>query len=172
MAEFKMGIYRLFAPLKYFSLVATICSFAGALLMFYIGAVKTAKAIANYLAGVRPADAAPHLSLEDLAISGVIESLDTFLLALVLIYFGFAIFFLYVVKKDEQVTENIPAWLIPSSIGDLKETLAQVIVVILFVLFVRVIWESLDHLSWELLILPASILLLALSLKVLGLKGH
>jgi membrane-anchored protein YejM (alkaline phosphatase superfamily) len=37
---------------------------------------------------------------------------------------------------------------------------------LLFVLFVNLIWLHLDNLTWELLILPASIALLALGLRL------
>jgi hypothetical protein len=47
--------------------------------------------------------------------------------------------------------------------------LGEVIVIILFVKFLEIIFINVNNLTWEILILPISILLLALSLKFLGL---
>jgi len=48
--------------------------------------------------------------------------------------------------------------------------LGEVIVIILFVKFLEMILINLNNLSWEILILPISILLLALALKFLDLN--
>ena len=66
---------------------------------------------------------------------------------------------------------GMPRWMVPRNIGQLKETLAHVLIIILFVLFVRMVWFHLDDLSWELLVLPASIALLAVSLKLVDFTG-
>jgi uncharacterized membrane protein YqhA len=52
----------------------------------------------------------------------------------------------------------------------LKNTLAEVIIIILFVNFLEIALLNLKSLTWELFILPGSILLLALSLKFLDLR--
>jgi uncharacterized membrane protein YqhA len=54
----------------------------------------------------------------------------------------------------------------------LKNTLAEIIIVILFVKFLEVALLNLDNLTWNLFVLPGSILLLSLSLKFLGLRGQ
>jgi uncharacterized membrane protein YqhA len=81
-------------------------------------------------------------------------------------YFGYAIFSL-AISDDEKVKKYCPAWLTANKIGDLKETLCHLIIVLLFVLFVRIVWVTLPDLTWELLIIPAAIVLLSLSLKLI-----
>jgi len=48
--------------------------------------------------------------------------------------------------------------------------LAEVIVIILFVKFLEVVFVNIDNLKWEIVILPISIVLLALGLKFLSLN--
>jgi uncharacterized membrane protein YqhA len=55
------------------------------------------------------------------------------------------------------------------SIGDLKNLLCQVIIVILFVHFLKVVIVKADALAWVDLVLPISILILAGGLKILDL---
>jgi uncharacterized membrane protein YqhA len=144
--------------------VAVFSSFCASLLLFFVGAKKTFKGIFNYLAGVKPAHIPADLPAEDIAVATIIESLDAFLVALVLMYFGYAIYSL-TISDDAKVKKYCPSWLTANKIGDLKESLCHLIIVLLFVLFVRMVWVALPNLSWELLILPAAIVLLSLSLK-------
>ena len=164
---------RVLEKLRYTVIVAVISSFAGAFLMLYVGAKKIYMAIAGYfnfgtgtaLTGKSVGEIA-HLSAEDLVIVRVIESLDSFLIAFVLLYFGYGIYALFIMKEGEAVKRGIPQWIIPHDLGHLKETLTHVIIVVLFVLFARQIWLHVDNLTWELLILPASIALLALAIRL------
>ncbi|WP_269447189.1 YqhA family protein [Colwellia sp. PAMC 20917] len=72
---------------------------------------------------------------------------------------------------DKKVTNktSVLKWISTPNIGRLKNILGEVIVIILFVKFFEIILINLNSLTWEILILPVSILLLALSLKFLGL---
>ena len=65
---------------------------------------------------------------------------------------------------------KVPGWDHVPTVGQLKKTLAEAIIVILFVTTLEEIWIRLDQLTWEILVLPASILLLSLGLKFLGLR--
>jgi hypothetical protein len=56
--------------------------------------------------------------------------------------------------KDCEIDSETP------NIGHLKNVLAEVIVVILFVKFLEAVLVNLDNLKWEVLVLPVSILLL------------
>ena len=59
--------------------------------------------------------------------------------------FGYGIYGL--VEEEKAVGMGMPEWVVPQHIGHLKETLAHVIIIILFVLFVRVIWFHLDAMA-------------------------
>jgi len=62
-------------------------------------------------------------------------------------------------------------WIRSPNIGHLKNVLAEVIIIILFVIFLEVIVENVNNLKWEFLIIPISVLLLALGLKFLKLDN-
>ena len=62
------------------------------------------------------------------------------------------------------------SWININNVQQLKKILAELVVVILFVKFLEVALVNLDSLAWEMLVLPGSILLLALSIKFLELK--
>ena len=156
--------------MRHVSIIAIISSFLGAFLMFYVGAYKTLTAIWDYFGGIRPDDLPAHINAEELAIGRMILTLDSFLVALILMYFGYAIYALFIANAGEAEKTDIPRWLIPSGIGELKEVLAQVLIIILFMLTLQVIWLSLDNLTWELLVIPVSILLLAVALRVVGFR--
>lgn len=157
---------------RYSVLAAILASVAGQFLMLYVGSMKVYDAFIIYLQKppLKDLDLPDHLSHSDVAIALIIESLDAFLVALVLFYFAFAIYRLYLVPAPAKKKSRLPVQIAPSSLGDLKETLAQVIVVVLFILFTRIVWLSLDKLQWDDLVLPISIALLALSIRLARFK--
>ena len=164
-------IARFIAPLRFVALVAVFSVFMGSFAMFYIGAYKTFFAIWYLVTNVRPLDLDPNLSLTDFVAAELLHSLDSFMFALVLLYAGYGIFNL-VISRTEILKEGVPASLVPTSIDELKQTLAVVIIIILFVLFLEIGWSSLDELTnktWELLVYPIAIALLAMALWFLKL---
>lgn len=158
------GIGAFIFRLRYISIFAIISSFMASFVVFAIGLKKVSISIWQYLTGVQIKAELAHLKPEDILIGDVIESLDASLVGLVLLYFGYGIYSLVFLGEGEAEKRGVPAWLIPKSIGQMKETLAHVIIVVLFVLFARLVWEHLDNLTWEVLILPAATALLALAL--------
>jgi len=156
--------------LRFISIVAVFFSFLSSLLMFYIGAAKTITAFAIFFSVKETDSKFERLETTDLATSYLIKSIDAFLIALVLLIFSYGVYVLFIGFKNES--SDLFKWLDISSVGHLKNTLAEVIIVILFVKFLEVALLNLDNLAWEILILPVSILLLALSLKFLELRHH
>lgn len=158
------GIGTFIFRLRYISIFAIISSFIASFVVFVVGLKKVVVSLWQYMAGVQIKAELAHLKPEDILIADVIESLDASLVGLVLLYFGFGIYSLVFLEEGEAEKRGVPSWLIPKSIGQMKETLAHVIIVVLFVLFARLVWEHLDKLGWEMLILPASAALLAIAL--------
>jgi uncharacterized membrane protein YqhA len=72
---------------------------------------------------------------------------------------------LYIHDHSKTLNVDIPKWLIINDIEQLKKTLAQVIVIILFVKFLEIVLTK--NLVWEDLIIPISIALLSIGLKLL-----
>ncbi len=184
---------RLLFSIRYISWIAIVCSITGSLLMFFVGALKTYKAIAIILFGkiphesmnhLKPVDATtmylifgeiPHESMShlkpaDATTTYLIKSLDAFLIALVFLIFAFGVYSLFISKHSDIDKSGALKWIRITNLAHLKNTLAEVIIVILFVNFLEVALLNLKNLTWELFVLPGSILLLALSLKFLDLR--
>jgi len=152
---------------RYISLIAVICSLLGSILLFFIGAWKTYKAIQIIFFDYIP-NGSEHLHSTDNATIYIMKSLDTFLIALALFIFAYGIFKLFISKKNDDDNGTLN-WIRIPNIGHLKNILSEVIIIILFVIFLEVIIENIHNLKWEFLIIPVSILLLALALKFLKL---
>ena len=172
---------KFIANLRYGAYIAVFFSLLSAALMIVVGCVKVYKAFYGYFtgtgttifAGTAEEKVVSHLSQEDAAIARIIESVDAFLIALIMLYLGYGIYALFCEKQGGELSNLVPVSIVPQNIGQLKETLAQLILVVLFVLFTRQIWLNLNNLSWEMLVLPLGIALLALALKWAAFsKGH
>ena len=149
--------------------VAVLASSVGAMLMIGIGVSETVMAARTLAAPTQEG-----LPRGDATAVHLISALDRFLMAVVLLYFAFGVYLLFV-RPDRRPEEvGIPQWLQVEGIGQLKQTLAEVIIVILFVLFLRVALESYitqgPDLAWpavlKLLTLPVAIFLLSAALKL------
>ena len=87
-----------------------------------------------------------------------------------LFIFAHGVYTLFISNKIYDDGNGVLKWIRTPNIGHLKNVLAEVIVIILFVKFLEVVFVNIDNLKWEILILPASIVLLALGLKFLSLN--
>jgi len=137
--------------------------------MFVIGATKTWNAFQYYTGAKAVEPHFEHLLVSDIATALLIKALDSFLIGLVLLIFAYGVFALFV-QTVEGEKVKVPGWDYVPTVGHLKKTMAEAIVVILFVTTLEEIWIRLDQLTWEVLVLPGSILLLSLGLKFLGLR--
>ncbi|MEE9361392.1 MAG: YqhA family protein [Cellulophaga sp.] len=160
---------KTFYLFRYISWIAIICSLLGSLLLFIVGALKTFNAFRVVLFDYIPKDKA-HLHKVDIATTYLIKSLDTFLIALVLFIFAHGVYTLFISNKKYEDKNSVLKWIRTPNIGHLKNVLAEVIVIILFVKFLEVVFVNIDNLKWEIVILPISIVFLALGLKLLSLN--
>ncbi len=166
-------ISKTLSALRYAAYVAVFSSAAGSLLMFFIGAKKIYKAYISKFIDTSlalpklPPELLDVIPKDDIAISLVIESLDVFLVALIMILFSYGVYVMFIADLTTAKDLKVPEALIPKDINSLKENLASTVVIVLIILFARVLWLNLHTLYWEILIIPASILMLALSIKVL-----
>lgn len=165
-----MKIHEIFGAAKYTILVAIFSALLGQLLMLFIGVVKVYTAIKFYLLKEDLSEFPEHIYHSDVATAYLIQSLDAFLVAVVLMYFAFSLFHLYLSKNTEASAKLFPGNKAPKNISELKQILAEVIIVILFILFLQEIWVELNNMQWNLLIAPISIALLALSLRLVNFK--
>ncbi len=151
------------------TLFAVAASTVGALLMIFIGVEETVQAFTT-----RITQETGDLPTGDATAIHLISALDRFLMAIVLLYFAYGIYVLFVRPEDTRDDLGVPRWLYVEGIGQLKQTLAEVIIIVLFVLFLRVTVETFvaqgPDLPWQamfkLVTLPISIFLLAAALKL------
>lgn len=163
---------KIFYLFRYISFTAIICSLIGSLLLFFIGAWKTYTAIEIVLFDYIPIGK-EHLHPADSATTYLLKALDSFLIALVLFIFARGVFTLFISSKNNIENDDVLKWSRTPNIGHLKNVLAEVIIIILFVMFLEVVFENIGNLKWEFIIIPISILLLTLGLKFLKLdKGE
>ena len=172
MTDWKRIERRLLSGTRLVTLVAVLSSFAGSLLMFWLGLVNTGKAFAAQF-GVPTGSLPPG----DLTVIELIGALDRFLIAIVLMFFGYGVYVLFVRPEATPQQLGLPEWLHVESIGQLKQILAEVIIIVLFVLFLRVALETYvaGAPSFNLnevlgfLALPVAIVLLAAGLRMVQL---
>jgi uncharacterized membrane protein YqhA len=164
-----------FGVSRLFTLIAVVNSIAGALLMFWLGTENTILAFAEQFG--HGGEEGEDLPQEEAAMISLMAALDNFLIAVVLLFFAYGTYTLFVRPEKSTRELGLPEWLHVESIGELKQTLAEVIIVVLFVLFLRSALQtfqtSADGVSLQgamrFLMLPAAILLLAAALRIVEL---
>jgi len=164
---------------RYLTFAAVVGSLASSVLMFYLGLCDILMAFRQGLAA--PMEGTAEGSPGALSVIKVIEGLDRFLIAIVLLYFAYGVYSLFI-RPEEALKETkeelaLPSWLRVKEVGQLKQVVAELIVVIVFVLFLRValqvFQDSYLSLDWcqigTLLLLPACTALLAIALRLIEL---
>jgi len=101
----------------------------------------------------------------------VLEAVDSFLFGIVLVIFAYGIAIGFVFTLPEGYGERLPVWMKVGGVGQLKATLAEVVIVVLIVIFARIVVEANGHLQWSMLVLPASILMISVALRMIELGG-
>ena len=97
----------------------------------------------------------------------ILESLDVFLVALVFLLFAIGIAKLFIPDTAENLNIKIPEWLDIKNFTELKLLLWEAVLTTLVVYFISDVVKQEGHYSWELMIIPASIILLSLSVFIL-----
>jgi len=99
----------------------------------------------------------------------VLEAVDSFLFGIVLVIFAYGIAIGFVFTLPEGYGQRLPVWMKVGGVGQLKATLAEVVIVVLIVIFARIVVEANGHLQWSMLVLPASILMISVALRMIEL---
>jgi uncharacterized membrane protein YqhA len=146
--------------LRWVTLVAALGSALGAMLMFFEGCLK----LAHALEMVVP----PSADDATLVIATVMQATDAFLFGLVLIVFAYAITFGFAFNLPDSVRAKAPLWMQIEGLGEIKITLIQVVLVYLVVDFVTDVVEAETRVTWEMLVKPTAIVLIAGALRLLG----
>lgn len=156
-----------FLRLRYISLIAVISLFAGAILMFVSGLIKTVLAFILFFTSFTT-DIPEYLDEITYTSVALIQGVDAFLFALVLLIFAYGIYILFIHPFSPEELQHLPRWMQIMSVEELKTTLIHVIIVILAVnVLEHVIMVGPEALKWETLIIPVAILCLAASLRLM-----
>lgn len=146
--------------LRYVMLLGSLAGLCGAFLMFYEAAAKLATGL-RVLIG-------PEASGGKTVISAVMGATDSCLFGVVLVIFAYSIAFGFVFDLQPSTRERLPHWMRTNSVQELKHTLIQVIVVYLIVDFATDVAAAETHLSWETLVMPCAIVLIAIALRLMS----
>jgi uncharacterized membrane protein YqhA len=95
----------------------------------------------------------------------LLESLDSFLAALVFLIFGLGIVKIFIVPN--QVLEGLPSWLQIRSFVELKILLWESVLITIVVMAMGTVARRLDSLAWDVLVLPGVVLLMAIGLYLM-----
>jgi uncharacterized membrane protein YqhA len=143
--------------LRFIVLLGSVGAMVGALLMFVQGGARITTAI--------QAVAADDPKLVTGAVMG---ATDEFLFGIVLVIFAYAFAFGFAFDLSPESREKLPAWMRINRVSDLKHTLIEVILVYLVVDFATDWAQGSVELSWETLVKPLSIVLIAAASRLLA----
>jgi uncharacterized membrane protein YqhA len=142
---------RLAISLRYIMLIASVGTALGALLMLWQGCLRMLSAAGAIFEGQDTRVVIPL----------VMGGTDAFLFGLVLVIFAYAIAFGFVFDLSPEQRRTLPSWMRVEGVHELKNTLVGVILVYLVVDFATD-WPEVDSaLTWEMLVKPVSIFLIA-----------
>ena len=120
---------------RYVVLAAVIISLVSSLAMFFMATVDAIYMI-THLAEYPSLEGPDRLALRSETITHVVELIDGYLLATVLLIFALGLYELFISKIDQaEDSENASQVLLIQSLDDLKARLAKVILMILIVKF-------------------------------------
>lgn len=148
-------------------LAAVIISLVSSLAMFYMATIDAAYMIAHLVDYPTLTDEA-RFALRSATITHVVELIDGYLLAIVLLIFGLGLYELFISKIDQaENAENASKVLLIHSLDDLKARLSKVIVMILIVKYFEHALEMKFHSPLDLLAFAGGIAFIGLALYLL-----
>ena len=143
-------------------MTAVIASLLSSLAMFYVITVDTYSMI-SHLLNYASLEQIDRIALRSETITHVVELIDGYLLATVLLIFSFGLYELFISKIDAaESSDNSSKVLFISSLDDLKARLAKVVLMILIVKFF-------EHALTMAFTTPLDLLLFAGGIALIGL---
>lgn len=150
----------LLSRVRFVSVAIVIALMLGAIMMIAIGGYHVYEAAITLAGHGHPAEGVSETLAAKIEL---LEAVDSFVFAMVMIYFSYGTYFLLVSSKAEDHIGPLPNWLHVKNIGQLKKTLLEVIVVLVAILFLQHIVVP-GELAWALMVYPASVAALAVAL--------
>jgi uncharacterized membrane protein YqhA len=156
-------VLTFFLSLRAIMLIGSAGAIVGSLLMFLQGGFYLHEAWHTIMAGGGAAERQVTVP--------VLEAVDAFLFGIVLVIFAYGIAIGFVFTLPQGYGARLPIWMKVGGVGQLKATLAEVVIVVLIVIFARIVVEANGQLQWSMLVLPASILMISVALRLIELGG-
>ena len=152
---------------RFITIFAVIFGVLGAVILFVVASVDIYQVIKvafdYYFSGIKPED------FHVLILSDIIGAIDLYLIGIVLLIFGFGIYELFISAIDMADERN--QILNISSLDQLKDKIAKVIIMVLIVNFFQRVLHTDYNGAKEMLYFSASIMGLAIGLYFLGKVG-
>jgi uncharacterized membrane protein YqhA len=148
------------------AVLAVIGSLFASLLLFLIGSHDVVEAFLLFL---RLKEPTVHGKENMEAVARSLGALDNFLIGFVLLYFAYSLYYLSADTEDRERRlgeVRLPSTFRVESLGEMKRTMVTVVLVSLSVFMLQELILRVDKLEYTDLILPASILSLAISLRL------
>ena len=145
---------------RYLAVVVVILAITHAVVFMYLGAEGALKTYWHVL-GRHPRGEASRPGLE------LLHALDSLLVSLVMIILEVGVAKLFLLPPSEGRTVSLPRWLDVETFSDLKFLLWETILLALVIVGLSSLISDFGTLSWNALVIPAAILMLALSLYLM-----
>lgn len=158
---------------RFVVMTAVIASLLVAFAMFYMASVDAYFMISHlgeYLSHELIGDAREDFRTE--TITHVVEIIDGYLLATVLLIFSLGLYELFISKIEQASSSETPSVLAIHSLDDLKTRLGRVVLMILIVNFFEHAISMEFHSALELLALAGGIALIGLTLHLTHIDKH
>jgi uncharacterized membrane protein YqhA len=156
--------------LRAIMLIGSAGAMIGALLMFLQGDLYLGEAWEKLMAPHAAAVTAAERSVTVY----VLEAVHAFLFGIVLVIFAYGIAIGFVFTLPEGYGRALPNWMKIEGVSQLKGILSEVMIVVLIVIFARVVVGTVDagkSFEWSMIVLLASILMIAVALRMIELAG-
>jgi uncharacterized membrane protein YqhA len=160
---------------RYVVLLAVVSSMAAAIGIFYMATVDVVYLVSHILHYADPSlGAEARKVLHDETITHVVEVVDGYLLATVMLIFGLGMYELFISDIDEaKHSKASSAILVIESLDDLKQRLAKVIIMILIVTIFEMALKLSIGTTLDLLYLAGAVALIGLALYLThASEGH
>lgn len=154
---------------RFIVILAVIFSFFGSVILFVIASLDVL-GVGKYVLVTLWSGAHPEHFHEDI-VSGVIEAIDLYLIAVVLLIFSFGIYELFIGKIEAACEEKSSSVLVISSLDQLKDKLAKVIIMVLVVNYFQRVLHTSYTTPLELLYFALAIVALSVGLYFTGKVG-
>ena len=156
---------------RLFILLAVVFGLIGAVVLFIVASVDIYEVLKYtfnvYFNGLHPED------FHEVIVSQIIGAVDLYLIAIVMLIFAFGIYEVFISKieaaENKETGNNILAI---SSLDQLKDKIAKVIIMVLVVGFFQRVLHMKYTSALEMLYFAVSIMALAIGLYFLGKIGH